>query len=199
MRKAGIIAIVCLLAVAGIMAAMAYNTANITNESALKVVNTNSALLALEPNGNWSWQSKVGFKDGTARMINGELYFEFGRGVLGVFRGLQPNSVYEYIPLFLLRNLSAEKIEVTVSAEGPFADYITFGTTDQSKATQKPAVANWGNLGKPLNIGTINPITAQGDMWNIRHIAVKIDVPSGHDVSNDELMGSIIVTAVAVP
>lgn len=198
MRRIGIILVVCLLAVAGIMAAMAYNTATVTNEAALKVVNTNKALLALEPDGEWSWENKVGFKDGTARIIDGQLYFEFGRGVLGVFRGLQPNSVYEYIPLFTIRNLSEEKIEVTISAEGPFADYITFGTTSQGMANKKPAEANWGAMGEPLNIGTISPIKATGDMWNIRNIAVKLDIPSNHVVSNTELQGSVIVTAVAV-
>jgi hypothetical protein len=199
MRKVGILVIIGLLAITGVMAAMAYNTATVTNETALKVVSTNSSLLQLNPNANWSWQSKVGFKDNTAKIKDGELYFEFGRGVLDKFRGVQPNSVYEWVPLFFMRNMSEEKIEVTVSAEGPFADFMTFGITNQTMAERKPAEANWGEQGEPLNIGIIDPIKAQGDMWNIRHIAVKLNIPSGHEVSSTELLGSIIVTAVAVP
>ena len=196
MRKIGIILVVCLLLATGVMAAMAYTTATVTSDAALKVVNTNQALLTLEHLPQWSWQSTLGLKDQTTVIKDGELYFQFGKGVgrdglAPVFYGLQPNSVYDFEPAFTLRNKSAETIQVTVSATGPFASYITFGTTNQSFNT------TWGTQGQPLNIGNVAKETNSG-MQNIRNIAVRISVPSGAAVSQDELLGAIVVEAVAV-
>jgi len=161
----------------------------------LTIANTNSALVALSPNPAWSWQNKVGIKDGTAYVENGELKFDFGKGALDKPRGLQPNSVYEWIPLFELRNMSKEKIKVTVKVEGDFAQYITLGTCSQDQATGTPATADWLNQGEALTF-EINPMNAQGDMWIIRNVAVKISVPSGVDLG--KVSGSIIVEANAI-
>ncbi|NLM24060.1 MAG: hypothetical protein GX210_08265, partial [Firmicutes bacterium] len=49
MRKVGIVVIVAVLAVAGVMAALAYSSATVENDFSLKVVETGDALLALSP------------------------------------------------------------------------------------------------------------------------------------------------------
>lgn len=197
MKRHGLLLLVVLIAAASLLAAAAYNTATVTSAGELKVAATDASLVALSPNPEWSWENKTGLKDATATIVNGELHFEFGKGALGAFRGLQPNSVYEWIPLFNLRNLSKEKIQVTISATGDLAPYITFGSCNQSGATQIPATATWGSEGVSYDLGTINPINNQGDMWNIRNIAVKISIPSGTNLTT--FAGTIVVTAVAIP
>lgn len=197
--KKGLLMVVFLLAISSVMAAMSYNKASVTNASELKVVNSNQALLSLEVDSPWSWQTTVGAKDKTAVLKDGELFFQFGKGINGgtgaeMFYGLQPNSVYEWSPLFTLRNKSAETIKVTVRAEGPYAQYITFGTASNPAGGLAPV---WGVQGQPLVITPITKETSSG-MQNIRNIAVKISIPSGHAVSTTELMGSIIVESEAV-
>lgn len=193
---------VLVLAVTSLLAAAAYNTATVTNAATLKVTNTNQALVALSPNPAWSWTNPPGNLDGTSAMVGGELYFNFGKGALGADRGLQPNSVYEWIPLFELRNMSKEKIWVTVEVTGDLAQYTTLGTCSQQQAIgggqpvpHHVATANWGTQGQLLDLGDINPINALGDMWNIRNICVKISLPSG--VSLGDKTGTIVVRAVA--
>lgn len=193
--KKGLLVVVVLLAMASFMASMAYNSAKVTNAAQLKVVNTNQALLSLEENTPWSWQSTVGAKDKTVVVKDGELFIQFGKGVdrdgtTAQFYGLQPNSEYVWNPLFTLRNKSAETIKVTVRAEGPFAQYLTFGTTGQN------ATPTWGTKGQSLVIDNISKEINSG-MQNIRNIAVKIEIPSGHAVSQTETLGSIIVESEA--
>ncbi|WP_308637217.1 hypothetical protein [Paenibacillus silvisoli] len=197
--KKRLLVVVFLLAISSAMAAMSYNKATVTNAAQLKVVNTNQALLTLEANTPWSWQSTVGAKDQTAVMQNGELFFQFGKGIDGgtgnpVFYGLQPNSEYQWTPLFTLRNKSAETINVTVSATGPFAPYITFGTASQAEAQANSAT--WGTQGASLTVNNIPKETSSG-MQNIRNIAVKINIPSGAAISPDALLGSIVVQSSA--
>lgn len=196
MRK-GLLLVMVLLMVSCLMAAAAYSSATVTNDAQLKVVNTNEALLTLEANTPWSWQSTVGAKDHTATMVDGELFFQFGKGVgrdgsTPVFYGLQPNSEYQWNPLFTLRNKSAETIEVTLEATGPFAEYITFGTCGQSTVNNP----TWGTQGQPYTIGNVAPETNSG-MQNIRNICVKINVPKGASVSQTALEGTILVKSVA--
>jgi hypothetical protein len=194
-RKKGLFAVVAALAISSVMAAMAYNSATVTNNTELKIVNTNKALLTLEANTPWSWQSTVGAKDNTVVVKDGELFVQFGKGVdrdgsTPRFYGLQPNSQYVWNPLFTLRNKSAETITVTVSATGTYAQYMTFGTMSQG------GQPTWGTKGEPLTVANIPKETNSG-MQNIRNIAVKIDLPSGVTVSDDILKGSIVVNSVA--
>ena len=72
--KKGLLMVVLLLALSSIMAAMSYNKATVTSASELKVVNTNQALLSLDANTPWSWQSTVGANDHTTVVKDGELY-----------------------------------------------------------------------------------------------------------------------------
>ena len=197
--KKSLLLVVILLTVASLMAAMAYTRAAVTNSAELKIVNTNKALVTLEDHTPWSWEDKAGAKDRTVVVKDGELFIQFGKGVdrdgkTPVFYGLQPNSVYEWNPLFTLRNKSAETIRVTVRATGELAQYITFGTCGQSTRLSP----NWGKQGEPLVIENI-PKEANSGMQNIRNICVKISVPSKVDFTPKQINESIIVEAVAVP
>lgn len=123
MRRISILVIVGLLVVSTVMAAMAYNTATITNAGEIKISNTNQALLALAPHNG------VGNKDLTAEVSNGNLVFKFGRGNNPHFGGdqnygLQKNSEYIWggpavsYGLFNYQNRSAETIVVEMKVTG---------------------------------------------------------------------------------
>lgn len=190
--KKSLLVVVVLLCVASLMAAMAYNKATVTNAAELKIVNTNKAILGLETDGHWSWENKTGFKDGTVVYKNGELFFQFGKGALGEFRGLQPNSEYTWYSLFTLRNLSKETIKVTIRAEGDLAQYIAFGRGGRN------GVSDWGEPGQPYTFDRIEPMKNLGDMWIIRNVGVKVCIPSDPDFNPETLTGNIIVESEAI-
>ncbi|MDX1699375.1 MAG: hypothetical protein R3250_02095 [Melioribacteraceae bacterium] len=198
--KKSLLSVVFLLATSSAMAAMSYNQASVESASELKVVSTDQALISLEANTPWSWQSTVGAKDKTTVVKDGELTFQFGKGVdrdgsTAKFYGLQPNSEYEWNPLFTLRNKSAETVKITVRAEGQYKDLISFASVSQAQA--QSGDFTWGVQGDNLVIQKVTKESNSG-MQNIRNIAVKITVPSGHTISQEELMGSIIVESEAV-
>lgn len=198
--KKSLLSVVFLLATSSAMAAMSYNQASVESASELKVVSTDQALISLEANTPWSWQSTVGAKDKTTVVKDGELTFQFGKGVdrdgsTAKFYGLQPNSEYEWNPLFTLRNKSAETVKITVRAEGQYKDLISFASVSQAQA--QSGDFTWGVQGDNLIIPKVTKESNSG-MQNIRNIAVKITVPSGHTISQEELMGSIIVESEAI-
>lgn len=194
--KKGLLMVVLLLAISSVMAAMSYNKATVTNESELKIVNTDSALVTLQADAPWSWENKIGAKDKTTVMRNGELFFQFGKGINGgtgeaQFHGLQPNSVYQWNHIFTIRNKSAETVKITVRATGDYAQYITFGS-----GTRNTTEPTWGTQGQAYVFDNVGPEIRSG-MQNIRNVAVKINLPSGVTVSPTALLGSIVVETEA--
>jgi hypothetical protein len=119
--KKGLLVVVVLLAMASLMAAMAYNTATITNSASLTIVSTDSALLQLDAKD----ASKVGMKDEAAKVVDGNLVFNFNKGREGSDFGLQKNSTYEwfnnvsgnYYGLFRVWNHSKENLKLNLKAE----------------------------------------------------------------------------------
>ncbi|QCJ44345.1 hypothetical protein FAY30_21910 [Bacillus sp. S3] len=196
--KKGLLMVVFLLAISSVMAAMSYNKATVTNASQLKVVNTDQALVTLQADAPWSWENNIGAKDNTVVMKNGELFFQFGKGINGgtgaaEFHGLQPNSEYQWDHLFTIRNKSAETVKLTVRATGAYAKYMTFGTAHNPRSGNAPT---WGDKGQPYVFDNVTKETSSG-MQNIRSVAVKISLPSGVAISPDALLGSIVVESEA--
>ena len=182
--KKSLILVVILLAVASLMAAMAYTKAMVTNNAELKIVNTNKALLALEPQDS----KNKGFKDETAWIEDGELKFNFSKGrFYGLFKdktnihGLQPYSVYEWVPLFAIHNNSKDTIKVTVSASQNLNKYLKFGV-----------VKNWGDREVTVWSNELKNVIIPED--GRAYIAVKAEIDSPDYIK--ELKGSIIVKAV---
>lgn len=195
MKRFGIILVVCLLAISGIMAAMAYNNATIVNSANLTIANTNQALLQLRhPAGQ---AGPVGSKDATYSIIDGEMFIQFGIGTFngqsGIY-GLQPNSTYEWNPLFTIANLSAEKLDITVQADNDIAGYITFGDMGQvGGGTYAPV---WKTRGEPILFQNVATSTGSG-MQNLRSVAVRIELPPGKDLPLETINSKIIVSAKA--
>lgn len=198
MKKRSLLVVIALLCMASLMASMAYTTAKVTNVAELKVTNTNSALLTLEANTPWSWQDTTGAKDKTVVVKDGELYIQLGKGIAGgngspQIYGLQPNSEYQWNPLFTLRNKSAETIKVKISATGELAQYITFGTCGQSSVNDP----TWGTQGQSFEIAKLSPETNSG-MQNIRNICIKVNIPSKVNFTPEQINESIIVESFAI-
>lgn len=106
MRKASILLLVFLLAVTGVMAAMAFTKAEVTSPGALKVVNTNDALLAIRAN------TGVGYSDAVAVTNSGKLVLNFAAGRGETDFGFQPGSQYTFKDLFFVKNNSNDKIKM---------------------------------------------------------------------------------------
>lgn len=121
--KKSLLLVVSLLAIASLMAAMAYSNANVTNATTMEVVNTNEALLALEPS------DMKGNADENAYVDGGVLKFDFSKGLNGQSFGLQPNSHYHWDPLFKVTNNSNETID--------------FAIKFQNGSSHKPQGSNW--------------------------------------------------------
>lgn len=124
--------LVLVLTTASLLAAAAYNTATVTNAATLKVSTTDDSLLALSPQAGhvgtnpFGWNTpylNVGNKDGTARIDDGELAIDFSRGAGGYStpdpgsgnHGVQPNSVYIWDNLFMVRNKTSETIDCEIA------------------------------------------------------------------------------------
>lgn len=121
MRRYGVLLLVVVLAVTGLAAAAAYNSATVVSTQTLKVVNTSQALLRLTPG------TGVGNKDNTAAILSdGTLDIKFGTSGLSQygFLGLQPKSNYQWDKLVSISNFSAEKITVTLNVSGGAASYL---------------------------------------------------------------------------
>lgn len=110
MRRKGLVLVIVMLAIASLMAAMAYNNATIQNHATLKISTTDTSLLAVIPNPD---ANAVGNKDLTG-VVNskGVAEFTFGKGYGGNDFGLQPGSFYKWDKLFSVKNNSNETIEV---------------------------------------------------------------------------------------
>lgn len=105
------------LAVAGLMAAMAYNVATINSPATAAVVSTDSALLALSCKPN----TEAGNKDDTCSVKDGVLFLNFEKGLEGDF-GFQPNSEYEFNELVIITNNSSELLDIEVIGDGELFD-----------------------------------------------------------------------------
>ncbi len=176
MRKFGIALIIGLLLVSGVVAAMAYTSAEVTNEALLTVTNTNNSLLALR-----ATTQAPGLKDGTAYYENGELKFKFHKGLAGS-HGLQPNSWYEWQKLFHVFNQSNSAIAVTVEVVGPMVPYVFVGLDNAE---------SWGPSAAYATSVTFNLPSGHS-----KNVDVKAIIPSGTSLAS--FGDSIVVTAVAL-
>ena len=182
--KKGVLVVVALLAIAGLMAAMAYNEATITSDQTLKVVATDQALLALKPG------TGVGNLDETAYVdVNGVLQIEFGKG-LGEngFHGLQPGSVYRWEKLISVQNKSAETLEVELTLDGGAAiSEVRAFAEGSDNGNWFSGMLVWDNTvgAHAFTLGPNNTID----------LAFEIEVPVG--ATMDEYVGTMVVKAVA--
>lgn len=127
-RKKGLFAVVAALAISSVMAAMAYTDGYVHNTKYFKVGDTNNALMAVIPHAD-----AVGYKDITARDVNGQVVFRIGAGVGGTMFGLQPGSRYTWNELINLKNNSNDNTKVEFAVGGRLSDYLTI--TDNNTKT----------------------------------------------------------------
>ena len=197
MKRYGLILLVVLIASAGLLAAAAYNTATVVSAANLKIVATNQALLQLRhPAGQAGTR---GNKDATFKIVDGEMFVQFGMGVAAngtteQMYGLQPNSSYAWEPLFTIANMSAETLDITVTASSELLQYMTFG--DMGQVGGGVYSVKWGTKGQPLTFANVTKNINSG-LNNVRSVAVKIELPAFAQFNPADLRGTITVSAVA--
>jgi|GEM_PF-3547621 len=103
--KKSLMVVVALLAIAGLLAAMAFSTATVTSYANFSVTNTDEALLALIPSDEHSAAGLFAPFDGKSQ----KLEINWGN--------VQSQSVYAWKDLFAVRNNSDNEIEVTMYAD----------------------------------------------------------------------------------
>lgn len=138
--KKGLLVVVALLALASLMAVMAYTDGYVHNTGYLKVSASDEALLAVIPADT----SKAGYKDITAQ-INGfnKVQFNFGQGIGGKFFGLQPSSRYSWDRLITVQNNSEDDLELQFGVHEPLANYLTITNKTTNKVVYKKGETPW--------------------------------------------------------
>ena len=126
MKKKGLLLVVALLALSGLMAAMAYTTANVKQSMTLDVVNTTKALLALEAGTHGA--ASYADTDHQGKQIASKLSINLNRGNGGVNYGLQRDSKYIWDDLFKVTNNSEKTVTVTVDIKRDKGPYIYLKT-----------------------------------------------------------------------
>ncbi len=155
--KKGLVLIVTLLAISSIMAAMAFTTATVTNDSQIKVTTTNKALLAIAAAGTDD--------DRIVQIKDGEATFNLGIGRNDTMYGFQPDSVYHYDYFMHVMNNSANPVKARIRLEG-FGEYAEF--INIKGAPGNDLVVDGDTVGSML-------IDANRDHWNL---SLTIKVPS---------------------
>lgn len=107
MRKS-LLLVVALLAIASVMAAMAYTSATVTSAAAFRVTNTDGALLALEAGEH----AAASYTSGPTA---NELVIDWAQGYNGRY-GVQSGSVYIWEKLFIVTNNSEKPVKVSIYA-----------------------------------------------------------------------------------
>ncbi len=120
-------AVTVALALAGVVAVMAYTQAAVSGSATVAVVTTEQALLAL------SCSDGPVNADGACYIQDGQIYLDFSRGIDD--SGFQPGSAYEFADLVIVRNNSTEDVTVSLVTEGDL--FTTEGLTVE--VTMSPA------------------------------------------------------------
>lgn len=106
MRKKGLLVVIALLAMASLMAAMAFTRAQVNNSMTFSVVSTDEAKLALIANPDHA---------GVAKIVDNKLVLNFGPG-------MQPGSIYSYDNLFYIQNNTDKTIYVGLRFDSCYAN-----------------------------------------------------------------------------
>jgi len=173
LRK-GLLLVAVLLAVSCLLAATAYTNAEVSNSATVKVVSTDTALLALEPNEGTGLNDETCYIDERGRLV-----FNFAAGLDGDY-GFQPDSSYEFEDLFIVTNNSNDCVAFGIDVQGDIADFSDWYISN--------AEGNEGDLYPDNNEYVLSPGQSV-------YVSVLFDV---QEVAADDWTGTVIVKARAV-
>ncbi|MGB9825779.1 MAG: hypothetical protein ACPLRU_03810 [Desulfofundulus sp.] len=175
--KRGVLVVVALLALASVMAAMAYTSATVTHPASMSIVNSAKAYLRVYPSFHQN-SPEVGYKDVNVFVDeDGRFKFDFTKGAHGVgATGFQPGSRYEFNDLFCIYNESKDTVEYWLENVG--MKYITI------KAGNTILINNGEATGNKVAIGS------SAGTW---YLDVIFDIPENANL--EDLSGTIIVHA----
>lgn len=166
--------VIALLALSSLMAAMAFSSAQVSNSAALSVVNTDSALLALNVPEKSLDRHAGGNSDGTARIVDGNLVFDFNKGASNRSFGLQKNSEYVWLSLFETKNNTSQTIRTAISTEN-----VPEGVSIFMRAYSPDKT---GGEWKEITRGSIVVLNNQSTKWDTKYYDVKIVVDNNADL-----------------
>lgn len=196
MKKFILLGLIFFLAAAGLIGVQAGTGAAPAGNDI--TVATVPGWLALEPsrNGPVEWdggtKNMAGYADENAWVDeDGNLHFDFAKGMNGNAFGFQPGSYYEFDRLFKLINQRDRSINVSINVQdmGAYRNYILIGT--QSSRTlvkdftpKDHATFPWPNPNKSRRI-------AAGDsIW----VSVHFDIPPDAELTAP-VAGKLVITA----
>lgn len=104
--KKSLMVVVALLAIAGLMAAMAFSTASVTSYGKFSIVNTDEAMLAFTPGENHPDSAYL-----TAPYAGKSQKLQLD------FDGIQSQSIYTFEELFSIKNNTSNTIEVSLELD----------------------------------------------------------------------------------
>jgi hypothetical protein len=178
--KRGLVVVIALLAVASIMAAMAYTSATVTSDASLNMVSTNSALLALTPS-DFHNAAYYGSHPSNART----LVLDLDKGYNNNDFGVQPSSKYLWDDLFNVKNNSENDVRVKVKLDPNCGGRVNvYARIDSEDWVRLNAVhGNGGALEFDLE--------SNGDQW----IDIKTENSKGMAAKPEEYKWDLVVEA----
>lgn len=126
MKRRSLLIVIALLAMASIMASMAYTRAYVANATTFAVVQTDKAKLAIIENENHK---------GVAKIYKNKMVLDFSKG-------MQPGSKYFYDDLFYIKNNTDKDMYVGLRFENCY--------TDKGQVTNYPVGLHTVSTNKPL-------------------------------------------------
>ncbi|MGI6486371.1 MAG: hypothetical protein GX759_05500 [Thermoanaerobacterales bacterium] len=178
--KKGLLVVIALLAVASIMAAMAYTSARVTNPATMAIVNSGKAFLRIYPSFTQN-NPGTSYKDVNVFIDeDGRFKFDFTKGAWGAGSvGFQPGSRYEFEDLFCIYNGSKDTVRYWLENDG--IEYISI------KAGNTYLIKDGVSTGNKITLGSST------GTW---YLDVIFDIPEDADLEN--ISGNIIVHSEAV-
>ncbi|MFC4779158.1 hypothetical protein ACFO9Q_20390 [Paenibacillus sp. GCM10023252] len=139
--KKSLIIVVALLAISGVMAAMAFTSATVTNSASFTISKTTGALLAMTK-GNHA----AAYYGGPRGEAEEHLIIDLAKGRDGLSFGVQKNSTYQWDKLFQVTNNNENPVKLQV--------YLATNATQQGKFSIKGnGDTNWAWVTNALAVG----------------------------------------------
>jgi len=114
--KKSLLVVIALLAIASLMAAMAYTSATVSSKASLVISTTEDSILAFNVD-----PSRPGHEDGNAVIENNNLVLKFNNDI----HGMQQGSTYNWDQMFSITNNSNSAVRVTAKWGNGDSQYST--------------------------------------------------------------------------
>ena len=189
--KKSLLVVIALLAMASLMAAMAFTSASLRNTAAFTVKNTNEALLAIEA-GN---HNAAGYS--TNGRTSNHLVIDWAKGFENESFGVQKGSLYIWEKLFKVTNNSENSVLVKIKI--PFDSKSNKGNIGSTVSLKTEDSNDWTVVAKrnsKTTDGIVEFTLEPGqEMWIDSKIDSVYELTSGMSLANGNRNLNIMVDA----